>query len=207
MKANNKIRQLRNDKTGVSTVLGTLMMISIMVPLVSVVALAMGNMTTQFKASFDSAAEAFKVCTENMENVTDYMARFNFRPGGNNGNNSTNPPYVEYEYNATTGQWNFYYCEGHTSHWVKLTPDLGGQQGNLTHQYTLDIIVVGKGSVIKKPQQTSYSSGTSVLLNATGDPGWCFMEWSGDLTGTTNPAAITMNGNRTVYATFDNPLG
>src|SRR6185295_13072776 len=48
----------------------------------------------------------------------------------------------------------------------------------------------------------SYASGTVVTLTATPASGFQFAGWSGDLTGATNPATITMSANRTVTATF-----
>jgi uncharacterized repeat protein (TIGR02543 family) len=41
-----------------------------------------------------------------------------------------------------------------------------------------------------------------VTLTATADAGWTFSNWTGDLTGSTNPDTITMDGNKTVTATF-----
>ena len=32
--------------------------------------------------------------------------------------------------------------------------------------------------------------------------GWSFSGWSGDLTGSVNPVTVTINGNKTVTATF-----
>ena len=53
---------------------------------------------------------------------------------------------------------------------------------------------------------SSYASGTSVTLTATPASGYSFTGWLGDLTGTTNPAIITMTGNKTVTASFA-PMG
>ena len=58
------------------------------------------------------------------------------------------------------------------------------------------------GTVTKSPNQTSYASGTSVSLQATPNSGYIFTGWSGDLTGTTNPATIVMNSNKSVTANF-----
>jgi len=69
-------------------------------------------------------------------------------------------------------------------------------------QYTLTVNTVGSGSVSKNPDQATYTYGTPVQLTATADPGWTFSAWSGDLTGSTNPDTVTMNGDRTVTATF-----
>jgi len=51
-------------------------------------------------------------------------------------------------------------------------------------RYTLNVGVVGQGSVTKEvinPAKTSeeYNSGTVVRLNATPDTGWIFKNWSG----------------------------
>ncbi len=54
----------------------------------------------------------------------------------------------------------------------------------------------------KVPNQATYPSGTPVQLTATADPGRSFSGWSGDLTGSANPATIAVDGNKTVTATF-----
>jgi len=62
---------------------------------------------------------------------------------------------------------------------------------------------VGSGSVTPTPDLTVYSCGDPVQLDATPDAGWNFTGWSGDLTGTDNPAFITMNRAMNVTATFE----
>ncbi len=69
-------------------------------------------------------------------------------------------------------------------------------------QYTLTVNTVGSGSVTKLPDQATYADGTNVQLTATADPGWTFSAWSGDLTGSLNPDNVTMDGDKTVTATF-----
>jgi uncharacterized repeat protein (TIGR02543 family) len=68
--------------------------------------------------------------------------------------------------------------------------------------YTQTSSVTGSGSVTKSPNQTSYGHGTSVQLTATPATGWHFTGWFGDLSATTNPATITIDGNKTITATF-----
>jgi len=70
------------------------------------------------------------------------------------------------------------------------------------HRYTLTANVSGSGSVAKSLDQPSYTHGTSVQLKATPATGWHFVGWSGDLSGTTNPATITMDVSKTVTATY-----
>ena len=68
--------------------------------------------------------------------------------------------------------------------------------------YTLTVAAGTGGSVAKNPNQTSYASGTVVTLTATPAAGYTFANWSGGLTGSTNPAMITMNSNMTITANF-----
>ena len=66
--------------------------------------------------------------------------------------------------------------------------------------YTLTVNTVGQGSVT--PNGGTYEAGTSVTLTASPASGWQFDGWSGDASGSNNPITITMNGNKTVTATF-----
>jgi uncharacterized repeat protein (TIGR02543 family) len=69
-------------------------------------------------------------------------------------------------------------------------------------EYTLTVSAEGDGSVGKDPDQTSYHYGDEVELTATADTGWTFDHWSGDLTGSDNPATITIDEDKTITATF-----
>ncbi|MBU0640324.1 MAG: hypothetical protein KKB50_15775, partial [Planctomycetes bacterium] len=69
-------------------------------------------------------------------------------------------------------------------------------------QYTLTVNVTGSGSVTKTPDQATYTYGQNVDLEAFPDAGWTFDRWEGDLTGSTNPDTLTMDGNKTVTAVF-----
>jgi hypothetical protein len=64
-------------------------------------------------------------------------------------------------------------------------------------QYTMTTNVVGSGSV--SPSSGTYNAGASVTLTATAASGFQFSGWSGDLSGATNPATITMNGHSDIY--------
>ncbi len=67
--------------------------------------------------------------------------------------------------------------------------------------YTLNIAAVN-GSVTKDPDETYYDAGQTVELQAIPDTGYHFVNWSGDASGTSNPAVITMNANKSVTANF-----
>jgi hypothetical protein len=60
----------------------------------------------------------------------------------------------------------------------------------------------GSGTISRSPDQLSYPSGTVVTLTAAPSSGWHFTGWSGALTGTANPATVTMDADRTVSASF-----
>lgn len=68
--------------------------------------------------------------------------------------------------------------------------------------YTLNVTEIGNGNVTKSPDQTTYTYGQVVTLEAMPDPDWQFSNWGGDLSGSTNPTTITMDGNKSVSATF-----
>lgn len=72
--------------------------------------------------------------------------------------------------------------------------------------YTLSVGVNGNGTVQVNPNQTSFAAGQLVSLTANPGSGWQFQGWSGDLTGSANPATITMSTNKLVTATFTSGL-
>ena len=65
---------------------------------------------------------------------------------------------------------------------------------------TLTTAVVGQGTV--SPESGTFGCGDQTLT-ATPAEGWRFAGWSGDLTGTTNPATLAMDGALSVTATFE----
>ena len=69
-------------------------------------------------------------------------------------------------------------------------------------QYALTVNTVGSGSVSLNPPGGVYDSGTVVTLTANPSSGFQFTNWSGDLTGSANPATITMDAAKSVTATF-----
>jgi hypothetical protein len=68
--------------------------------------------------------------------------------------------------------------------------------------YSIEADAVGQGSVDFNPPGGTYLSGTSVQIMAHAAPGWQFDHWSGDLTGSTNPISVVMDGNKSILATF-----
>jgi hypothetical protein len=53
------------------------------------------------------------------------------------------------------------------------------------------------------PSTGAYALGTNVKLLATPSPEYVFKEWSGGFTGTTNPANVIMDADKTITAVFE----
>jgi hypothetical protein len=75
---------------------------------------------------------------------------------------------------------------------------------DVTAAYVLSITASGNGTT--QPSATGspyqYYNGCRVPLSATAATNNHFSGWSGDLTGSDNPAIVTMSGNKSVTATF-----
>ena len=67
-------------------------------------------------------------------------------------------------------------------------------------QFALTTNVIGSGAIA--PSGGLYDAGAFVELAATPDTGWHFDHWAGALTGSANPASITMESAKSVTATF-----
>jgi hypothetical protein len=76
--------------------------------------------------------------------------------------------------------------------------------GGAVPEYSLSIAVnpEGSGQVITEPSGPRYKKGTTVSLTAAPNTGWAFHQWTGGITGTTNPTTIVVNANKTVTANF-----
>lgn len=74
---------------------------------------------------------------------------------------------------------------------------------------SLDVNPPEAGSIVSDPVPSlgldGYEQDTVVTLAAQVSPGYLFTGWSGDLTGTANPATIVMDGDKAVTANFAKP--
>jgi len=74
--------------------------------------------------------------------------------------------------------------------------------------YPLSITIEGEGSVNESLNsgtrtEDGYLSGSELELTATGEEGWAFVEWQGDVTGSDNPFTLTMDEATEVTAVFE----
>lgn len=74
-------------------------------------------------------------------------------------------------------------------------------------EYTLSTSINGQGSIQLSPAGGVYDANTEVTLTAVPGAGYIFTGWSGDLSGTANPATLIITANKTVTATFEEESG
>ncbi len=79
-----------------------------------------------------------------------------------------------------------------TAHFIEEQPE----------KYTLTVNTDGQGTVNINPDQTNYTEGTTVTLNANPETNWVFDHWSGDATGEENSIEILMDSNKNITGHF-----
>ena len=74
-------------------------------------------------------------------------------------------------------------------------------------KHNLTVYIIGKGTVkediIKSGITNSYKDQTIIELTATPSSGSKFVQWKGDMLGTTNPQQLVINKAKTVTAVFE----
>jgi hypothetical protein len=68
--------------------------------------------------------------------------------------------------------------------------------------YALTIDVEGSGQATATPQKATYTYQEAVQIEAVPEAGWAFSGWSGDLSGTENPATVIIQRDTLVTARF-----
>lgn len=71
----------------------------------------------------------------------------------------------------------------------------------VTFNLNVTVSPVGTGTVT--PANGPYSSGEVLTLAATPEPTYRFVRWEGDLTGSDNPASVTMDADKNITAVFE----
>jgi len=71
-------------------------------------------------------------------------------------------------------------------------------------QYELSVTAspLDGGTIECLPEGPWYDAETSIQLEAVANPGYCFVNWSGDLSGTANPQTLTMDAPKSGTANF-----
>jgi hypothetical protein len=73
--------------------------------------------------------------------------------------------------------------------------------GTTPTQYELDVEVDGLGGTVW-PAGGKYTDGSVIKLTATPADDYMFDSWSGDLSGSANPATVTMDSDKSILAKF-----
>jgi regulation of enolase protein 1 (concanavalin A-like superfamily) len=87
---------------------------------------------------------------------------------------------------------------GHIDYFFNTASPIDPEDGD---RAILTVDTVGDGTVSKNPDKTSYGC-EDVELTAHPSACWLFDSWSGDLSGSDNPDTISIDGSKTVTATF-----
>jgi len=59
------------------------------------------------------------------------------------------------------------------------------------------------GTIARSSQQTKFLYNDPITLTANAEPGWKFIGWSGDASGTTNPLELNIQGDTSITAEFE----
>ena len=85
---------------------------------------------------------------------------------------------------------------------LKEYTDLGGKRiPGCDNMYTLTTSGTS-GSIAMNPSGGVYNKGHVVTVTANPNYGYAFCSWGGDLSGSVNPTAITMDGKKNVKQNF-----
>ncbi|MES2392517.1 MAG: glycosyl hydrolase family 28 protein [Acidobacteriota bacterium] len=112
------------------------------------------------------------------------------------------------------GGSSYYFVPSGTSFAASWTPGSSGPSRSTysaiafaaapTTNYTVStsVLPVGGGTVTLNPTGGSYASGSNVTVTAVPAIGYTFNNFTGALTGSTNPQTLSVNGNKSVTANF-----
>jgi len=78
---------------------------------------------------------------------------------------------------------------------------LGSCSGDTT-VYTLESEATPPEGGTVSPSTGEYEDGTRVEVRATANEDWVFASWQGDVSGSDNPAVVTMDGDKIFTALF-----
>ena len=102
----------------------------------------------------------------------------------------------------TFSGWSGGACSGTGNLHVTMNTDTTVTATFTLIEYTLTIVPDGPGTVTKVPEKATYHYGEVVQLTAVPAATYGFSQWEGDLTGSDNPASITIDGNKSITAKF-----
>jgi uncharacterized repeat protein (TIGR02543 family) len=140
-------------------------------------------------------------------------AKFSFTTSAANGNVTLSPAGGTYDAGTTAiatatpdAGYKFTGWSGDLSGATNPVSVLMDKNINVTANFALITYTLSasasNGDIAMNPAGGVYTPGTVVTLTVTPKTGYTFNGWSGDLTGSANPATITMDRNKSVTANF-----
>jgi len=69
-------------------------------------------------------------------------------------------------------------------------------------QYNISTSVIGNGTINLSPEQEAYDYNTEVMVSATAGTGYEFSHWEGDLSGSSYPKTLIVDGDKSITAVF-----
>jgi len=95
---------------------------------------------------------------------------------------------------------------GGASHTIAVGTSTATYSASFKTQYQLTTVAYpSPGGAVTPASGTYFDSGSGVMIAATPVPPYVFDFWNGDTSGAGNPTSITMNGPKSVTATFSVP--
>ncbi len=73
---------------------------------------------------------------------------------------------------------------------------------SFSQKYKVTVTQVTGGVITVSPVKTQYTDGDQITVTATASENFAFSRWSGDITSTTNPVVVTVNGDTAITAVF-----
>jgi uncharacterized repeat protein (TIGR02543 family) len=90
---------------------------------------------------------------------------------------------------------------------IGCAPCVNIYEADLALYYLLESNASAGGSISMDPEGKYFAEGSTVVLSAIPEEGYVFDKWTGSIADTTNPIVITMDGNKTVNASFSLDTG
>ncbi|MCC5907903.1 MAG: hypothetical protein JJU13_16945 [Balneolaceae bacterium] len=168
---------------------------------------------TSVETTMDTDKEVTAVFAEEPEEPEESRFSLAVNVDGD-GSVSIDPEQEEYEDGSTveltatpSGGWEFVEWSGDVNSSepsVEITMDANKEVTAVFEETFFDLTIntTGDGTVNISPDLNEYEPGTVVELTANPSDGWELDQWEGDLTGTENPASITMENSTEITALF-----
>jgi len=113
---------------------------------------------------------------------------------------------IQYVFTGWTGSGSGSYTDSQATYTVTMNnPITETASWKTQYRLTTSVAPVGGGTITTVPSGTWFDENTELSVNAAVNPGYTWGGWSGDLSGTTRPENLVMDGPKSVIANFGAP--